>query len=857
MESKPACARRSPLGYTVDMSRVEVHKFGGTSVGSAQRMCEDAAIIAQVATSAQVCVVSSAMSKVTDALIDAASAAVDGDRRGALQAIAAIATRHSEALATIAPEGASETQSELDRIADELRELMGAVVLLGELTPRTRDRILATGEKMSIRLLAMALRGAGLSAVAVDADTFLETDDRFGEANPLGVVADRTIAAAIRPHLDAGRVAVVTGFCGIAPDGATTTLGRGGSDYTATLIACALDADEVTIWTDVDGVFSADPRVVPGARCVSQLNYREAAELSFYGAKVLHQRTMIPVSQKRIPVRTRNSFNPAAVGTIVDDSYTPGSHPVKAISAVRGQSMVSIEGKGMAGVPGVAARVFACLAAQKISVTMISQSSSESSITLVVPSADSDRAASALKAEFRTDLSHGTIEEILVTPGVGLVACVGLGMAHVPGVSGTVFSALGAAGVNVLAIAQGSSELNISLAVNEGQCAEAIRCLHDAFDLHRQDTGADAADGLNIMLLGCGKIGRALITQLQEQETHIRERFGLRARIISLTDRTGYLMDPTGISAEQLEKAMVHKASGHTIAELEGAVSTSGPQQMVEDALNYRLSRPILVDVSDSDVSVEAFLTALTRGCDVATANKKPLAGDLSQFQELYATAESQGRVLRAEATVGAGLPVVDTVEMLLATGDTLRKAEGCLSGTLGYLMSELEGGVRLSEAVRTAVELGYTEPDPVADLSGIDVARKATILSRIAGLPPVPVQLEGLVPESWSGLPLEELFSRLETLDADMEARVQAAAAQGQVLRFVARVEAHEIVVGPASVPRSSPLGGLQGSDNMIVFTTDRYADRPLVVSGPGAGIDVTAMGVLGDILRIAAERT
>jgi homoserine dehydrogenase len=278
---------------------------------------------------------------------------------------------------------------------------------------------------------------------------------------------------------------------------------------------------------------------------------------------------------------------------------------------------------------------------------------------------------------------------------------------------------------------------------------------------------------------------------------------------------------------------------------------------MIEAALAYRLSRPILVDVSDADVSCEAFLTALQRGCDVVTANKKPLAGALEQFNQLYATADAQGRILRAEATVGAGLPVIDTLQMLLDTGDTLRRAEGCLSGTLGYLMSALEGGTKLSEAVRTAVSLGYTEPDPVADLSGVDVARKATILSRLADLPPVDVQLEGLVPADWSGLPLDELFSRLEGRDADMAAAVQAAADKGEVLRFVARVESSEIVVGPASVPKSSPLGGLEGSDNMIVFTSDRYADRPLVVSGPGAGIDVTAMGVLGDILRIAAERT
>ena len=711
---------------------------------------------------------------------------------------------------------------------------------------------------MSIRLLTIALMAEGLDAVAMDADTFLETDDHHGEANPLGIVADRTISAAVLPLLQDGQTPVVTGFCGIAPDGATTTLGRGGSDYTATLIASAIDADEVTIWTDVDGVFSADPRSVPGARCVEQLNYREAAELSFYGAKVLHQRTMIPVSRKRIPVRTRNSFNPSAPGTLVNDKYTPGSHPVKAISAIRDQALVSVEGKGMSGVPGVAARVFQCLADRAISVTMISQSSSESSISLVVPERQAEAAAAALKAEFRTDLSHGDIEEITTEPKVGLVAAVGLGMAHVPGVSGRIFGSLGQAGVNILAIAQGSSELNISMALTEAEVSLAVRTLHDEFALHRKDTGADQPDGLDLMLLGCGSIGQALIGQIIERHIHIYERFGLRPRIVAVADRSGYILNPSGLNQEELQELIAAKRSGKKVVSLPGGVASNTPVDMVESALEYRLSRPVLVDVSDSGMSHEAFLAAIKRGCDVATANKKPLADDPDIFASLQGAAAAQGRIIRAEATVGAGLPVIDTLEVLIGTGDRLKSARGCLSGTLGYLMSALEKGTAFSTAVKAAVELGYTEPDPVADLSGVDVARKATILARLAGLPSAdkPVQLEGLVDASLEGQSLETLFAHLETLDQDFEAKVGAAKASNQVLRFVAEVDADHIKVGPIAVPAASPLGGLQGSDNMIVFESDRYNDRPLVVTGPGAGIDGTAMGVLGDILRIAAER-
>jgi len=376
--------------------------------------------------------------------------------------------------------------------------------------------------------------------------------------------------------------------------------------------------------------------------------------------------------------------------------------------------------------------------------------------------------------------------------------------------------------------------------------------------LHRIDTGADAPDGLDLMLLGCGNIGRALVGQVLDRQTTVFERFGVRARIVAIADRTGYVLEPAGVERSKLDAAIEHKAGGGKLATLDGAVATEDPTDMVRAALEYRLSRPILVDVSDADGAQHAFVEALERGCDVATANKKPLAGAIEDYRSLHAAARKAGRIIRAEATVGAGLPVVDTLEMLLATGDTVVRAEGCLSGTLGFLMSALESGTTFSAAVREAVERGYTEPDPVADLSGVDVARKAIILARLAGLPSAnaEVQLTGLVDASLSGMDVEALLSELESLDVEYANKVDAARKDGMVLRFVAKVEQNSITVGPVAVPKDSPLGGLQGSDNMIVFTSERYNDRPLVITGPGAGVDVTAMGVLGDILRIAAER-
>ena len=841
---------------------MEVHKFGGTSLGDASCMAEAARRVAEAADGARVVVVASAMAGVTDRLMELASAASAGDRSRGRRIVKQVAYRYRDTLDALgAGERAAPVQGELSRLSDELWDLVKGAVLIGELTPRTRDRILSTGEKLSARLLACTLRSQGLDARALDADTFLETDANFGEATPLGPVADRTIAAVLLPLLKRGEIPVVTGFCGRAPDGATTTLGRGGSDLTATVIAAALDAEAVTLWTDVDGIYTADPNLVPEARIIPQLNYREAAEMSFYGANVLHQRTMIPVARSGIPVHTRNTFAPEQRGSVVDSHFTPGSHPVKATTAVRAHSLISVEGKGMAGVPGVAARVFSCLALEGISVTMISQSSSEASICLAVPSAQAGGAEAALKRAFRVELGRGLVEEIVVRDRVALVAIVGLGMAQTPGVSARVFSALARRQVNVLAIAQGSSELNISLAVDERSVDLSLGAIHEEFGLHRRDTGQETAGAFDILLLGCGKIGAALANLVLDGHSGRFERFGLDARIVGLCDRSGYLFEPTGVPRRRLGQALELKAAGTALGSQPGG-REGDAVDLVRHALGYRLSRPVLVDVSDAGSAHEAFFEALSRGCDVVTANKKPLADQAEVFHDLMARARTAGRVLKAEATVGAGLPVMDTLEMLLAAGDRLIRAEGCLSGTLGFVMTRLEQGALLSEAVAEAVSLGYTEPDPLVDLSGVDMARKAVILGRLSGLVPAEeATLQGLVDQELAAaapLELDQLVRRLAaTHDEPMAAAVARAKGDGKVLRYLARVSMEGIQVGLEPVPADSPLGQLRGTDNMIVLHSERYTPRPLVISGPGAGVEVTAMGVLGDVLRVAAQRS
>lgn len=838
--------------------RTEVHKFGGTSVGDARRIASAASLMVGIAQDRRLVVVSSAMAGVTDALIKAAEAASEGERGKALVIVSDLLESHERTLDTLVPEGAEDVRSDLRELTTGVTDVLRAVAHLHLLSPRTRDLVLAVGEKLAVRLLAAAMRRAGAKAVPVDGDKLLDTDDNFGEASPLPGISNRGVAARLLPRLASGEVPVVTGFVGRAPDGATTTLGRGGSDYSATLVAAAIGADEVTIWTDVDGVYTADPRVVPEAHLLRQLNYREAAELSFYGAKILHPRTILPVIASEIPVRIRNSFKPDIEGTHVDARFTPGSHPVKAISAIRNQALVSIEGKGMAGIPGIAARMFGALADRGISVTMISQSSSESSICFAVENQDAEAAELALKRAFRGDIAAGHVEEIVVQRHVGLIAIVGLGMAQTPGVSGRLFAALGQRRVNVLAIAQGSSELNISLAVEREQVDDALRAIHEQFELHRLDTGEDTAGRLDILLLGCGSIGRALCDMVLERQSHMFDRFRLEPRIVAICDRSGFLFRPNGIPKDELRMLLDAKAAGRPLAKNEGAVESGDPAAMLREALQFRLARPVLVDVSDADDSLQVMREAFRLGCDVVTANKKPLAGSYESYRRLRVAAAELGRVLKAEATVGAGLPVMDTLEMMVGSGDQLTRAQGCLSGTLAFVLSKLESGVAMSEAVEQAMRAGYTEPDPMVDLSGADVGRKAVILGRVSGLAngDVPVKLTGLVDASWVGLAADVWRARLRDLDETMRARVAQARAEGKVLRYVATVEAGTIEVAPVAVDADSALGMLRGTDNMIVFHSERYHARPLVVSGPGAGIDVTSMGVMGDILRVAAER-
>ena len=604
-------------------------------------------------------------------------------------------------------------------------------------------------------------------------------------------------------------------------------------------------------------MLTADPRVVPNARVIPQLHIREAAELAYFGAKVLHPRALIPVSGRNIPVFVRPFNDPGAVGTEISGRRTLDRYPVKALSAISGQALVTVTGNGMLGVPGIAARTFAALFQEGISVSLISQSSSEQSICFSVPEAAAKRARTRLADEFRDEIAREEIDGIETRTGLATLAVVGIGMAGHPGIAARVFRALADASVNIVAIAQGSSELNISFVVAAADAPAAQRAIHDAFQLAKIGGGTVAAgDHVDVVLLGFGQIGRTLGDMIAKnggrEARTARKGNGRPLRVVGVIDRGGFVFDPDGLSPRDISGLIALKEAGRGFASAPSGRAAKAREAILTLA-KHALSSPILVDVT-ADETTPIIKEALASGMDVVLANKRPLSGSRQAHAELLAVAAESGQRILFEATVGAGLPILDTYKKLAESGDRVLKIEGCVSGTLGFLLNEIGRGRPFSEAIARAMEKGYTEPDPRDDLSGADVGRKALILGRLLGFEgePADIEVESLVPEAYRKLPLPVFLARIGELDAEWERRVAAARAKAGTLRYVASVTKSRIAVGLKVVDGASPFATLKGTDNQIAFTTARYRQNPLVVTGPGAGPAVTAAGVLNDILGL-----
>jgi len=827
-----------------------VHKFGGASLADSAAVRHAVDIIRRHRPEPTVVVVS-AMAGTTDALLGVAQQAGSGESRTVTSLISRLRSRHAEVARALLPGGAARADllAYVSDVFEELEALAQGLRLLRELTPRTTDYLISRGERLSARLVAAALEAAGVKAKYVDALDVIHTDGVFGQAAPDFPRTDRSAQRMLAPLLARGIVPVVPGFIGATPEGEIATLGRGGSDLTATLLARGLGAARVSLWKDVPGLLTADPRVVPEARVIPQLHAREAAELAYYGAKVLHPRALIPLAGRRIPIYVRPFADPTAAGTEVSERVAPARFPVKALTAAGGQALVTVTGSGMLGVPGIAARTFASLHARQISVSLISQASSEHSICFSVPETLATDAQESLEREFKGEISRGEIDGVEVSTGMATVAVVGLGMHGTPGVAAGVFSALAAGKINVVAIAQGSSELNISVVVEERHAAEAQRRIHGAFQLSRiAGGGVIQPERMELVLLGFGQIGRSLSALIGRVK-----RPALSLTIAGIIDRSGFIFDPRGLGQSRLAGLAKEKRRGRRLAEMaKGRAATAS--EAIAHIASYALTRPVLVDLTADDTA-PVLEQALTSGMDLVLANKRPLAGRRAVSDALWETARARGRRVQHEATVGAGLPVIDTYHKLIESGDRVDRIEGLLSGTLGYVLSEVTARVPFSTAVRAAMSRGYTEPDPREDLSGMDVGRKALILARLLGYPGELKRtvVESLVPKWARPLALTEFLDRLEELDAGWKRRVDTAAAAGTVLRYVATVTPAKIAVGLRAVPSTSPLAAIKGSDNQLVFTTARYKANPLVITGPGAGAEVTAAGVLNDILRLA----
>jgi aspartokinase/homoserine dehydrogenase 1 len=833
-------------------TRPHVHKLGGASLADGPAFRRAIALLREQPK--PIVVVVSAIAGVTDALLEIARKAVQGDLASVAAATATLADRHAS-IAKVITHSVPRRARLLKAIRDSHAELDGlarGLSLVRDLTPRISDHIVARGERLSALIMAEGLRTAGVKARFVDATEVVACNDELGSAAPDIQRTNRLARSRLRPMITAHVVPVVPGFIGITRAGHVATLGRGGTDLSATLIGGALGAVDITLWKDVPGLLTADPRVVVDGRVIPQLTSREAAEIAYYGAKVLHPRALVPLRGRRIPVRVRPFLDPAAPGSEVSPRRAGKEYPVKAVSAIRSQAMVTLSGNGMLGVPGVAARAFGAFQRAGISISLISQASSEHSICFTVPDDSALEAARVLEAAFAEELRNGDVDSVELERQLATIAVVGDGMAGTPGIAARVFGALAAARINIIAIAQGSSELNISFVVREDDANVAVRQVHDAFQLNRIGGGRmDRPERVDVILLGFGQIGRTLVRMIPRSAV-ARERL----RVVGIVDRSSSVFDSRGLTPSFLAELVQRKeATGRLVGRARDSALT-GLDAVLQMAA-HALTHPVLVDLTAGD-TVPVLQAARARGMDVVMANKRPLSGPIRDWDALIDAARAANRLLLHETTVGAGLPIIDTIRKLRESGDRVRRIEGCTSGTLGFLFSEFHAGRSFADSVARAMQLGYTEPDPRDDLSGLDVARKALILARLIGFRGelADVGVAKLLPPSVMRWPREQFLARMGELNAEWHERVQSAARNDRVLRYVLTATPRRVSVDLRAVEKASPFAGLRGTDNQVVITSDRYRENRLIITGPGAGRDVTAAGVLNDILRVVEGR-
>jgi len=813
---------------------MKVIKFGGTSVGSPDSIRQVVEIIKGYNQGKeQVAVVLSAMSGITNTLIETGDLAADNDE-AYQKNLKLIETRHFQAVKELLKiKNQSSVLAQVKKLCNELEELMHGVYLLKEMSPRTLDLILSFGERLSCQIITAYAIQEELDVELLDARKLVKTDGNFGNAKLLKQVTEDNIA-----HYFASveKTQIVTGFISSTEKGETTTLGRGGSDYTAALFGAALNASEIEIWTDVDGVMTTDPRKVKKAFPLRELTYLEAMEMSHFGAKVIYPPTLQPAFEKKIPLRIRNTFNPDFEGTSIQEKAAKGDYLIKGISSIEQISLINLQGSGMVGVAGVSSRLFTSLASNNISVILITQASSEHSICFAIAPGDALNAKAVIEYEFQAEIKAGKIDEINIEEDLSIVAIIGENMKNTPGIAGKMFDAMGKNGINIRAIAQGSSEVNLSVVVNNYDLSKTLNTIHEVFFLSDIKT-------LNVFLVGVGLIGGTLLRQIASQHKYLLNEQLLKINVIALANSKKMIFNPEGIDLSNWKE------------QLDNSKEKSDMDSYIKKIKELNLSSSVFVDCTSSEQIVEYYDEVLKHAISIATPNKLAGSGSYERYIQLKNMAFRNGIKYLFETNVGAGLPVITTLNDLLYSGDKVLKIEGVLSGTLSYIFNTFRKGVRFSEVVKKAKENGFTEPDPRDDLNGLDVARKILILTREVGykVELEDVQIENILPASCLEAPsVDAFFGELEKSNDHFDQMLEKAKAENKVLRFIAKMENGKASVSLQAVDISNPFYSLSGSDNMISFTTDRYKERPLVVKGPGAGAEVTAAGVFSEIISL-----
>ena len=809
---------------------MKVMKFGGTSVGSVDSILSVKRIVESAGE--PVIVVVSALGGITDKLINTSKMAAAGDSTYE-QEFQEIHSRHMEMVKAIIPSGEMQTllQYQVSELLNELKNIFQGIYLIKDLSPKTSDTIVSYGERISSIIVARLID----DAVWFDSRSFIKTEKKHNKHTLDTELTNRMVREAFK---EIPKVSLVPGF--ISSDkttGEVTNLGRGGSDYTAAIIAAALNANSLEIWTDVDGFMTADPRVISTAYTITELTYVEATELCNFGAKVVYPPTIYPVCHKNIPILIKNTFNPDGAGTVIKQEVSnPQGKAIRGISSINDTSLITVQGLGMVGVIGVNYRIFKVLAKSGISVFLVSQASSENSTSIGVRNADADLACEVLSEEFSKEIEMGEISPIQAEKNLATVAIVGENMKHTPGIAGKLFGTLGRNGINVIACAQGASETNISFVVDSKSLRKSLNVIHDSFFLSEFQV-------LNLFICGVGTVGGSLVEQIRCQQQKLMVENGLKLHVVGIIDATKAIFGRAGFDLANYKEELNEKGIDSSL------------QTIRDEVIGMNIFNSVFVDCTASPEIASLYKDFLQHNISVVAANKIAASSAYENYRDLKNIARQRGVKFLFETNVGAGLPIINTINDLIHSGDKIQKIEAVLSGTLNYIFNKISADIPFSRTIKMAQEERYSEPDPRIDLSGKDVIRKLVILAREAGyrIEQEDVEKNLFVPTEFFEGALEDFWKQVPSLDADFEARRQVLEKEHKHWRFVAKLENGKASVGLQEVGVNHPFYGLEGSNNIILLTTQRYKEYPMMIQGYGAGAGVTAAGVFADIMSIA----